>query len=54
VSKRTCDLYEESNGELRRRQRQLETDALLGIGCEKSAVAYIYSGSGFERIFIKD
>jgi IPT/TIG domain len=35
-------------------ERIIQADALLGIGCEKSAVAYIYSGSGFERIFIQD
>ncbi len=48
------DLHEGVNGQLVARQRTLQVDALLGIGCETSAVAYIYSGSGFERIFISD
>jgi hypothetical protein len=48
------DLHEGPNGALISNQRTLKADALLGIGCEKEAVAYIYSGSQFERVFIAD
>jgi hypothetical protein len=49
------DLSEGSNGALNAQKRKLDTDALLGIGCETSAVAYIYSRSGtFERVFVQD
>jgi hypothetical protein len=49
------DLSEGPNGALNAEKRKLDADALLGIGCETSAVAYIHSRTGtFERVFVQD
>ncbi|GEM_PF-960412 len=48
------DLQPTADGGFVARERMIQADALLGIGCETSAVAYIYSNSGFKRMFIKD
>lgn len=48
------DLHEGPNGQLVARKRTLYSDALLGIGCESSSMAYIFVGSSFQRVFTSD
>jgi hypothetical protein len=49
------DLSDRSNSSVVGQKRKLETDALLGVACGASAVAYVYSRTGsFERIFVQD
>jgi hypothetical protein len=48
------DLSEGADHNLVSHPRTIGWDTILGIACEKSAVAYIYDGSGFKRIFISD
>jgi len=48
------DLREGRSQELVSNPRTIDADTILGIACEKSAVAYVYSSSGFEKVFISD
>lgn len=48
------DLREGLDHQLHAQDRLLRADAIVGIACGKASVAYIYTATGLERIFMSD